>query len=462
MAGAKENLSGHSGAHAGPFEDTEWPLMERSLPGLWSPYMATERKTWAKMFIIFVVLLSAIVMGILSIYWGADHSLQFNVPAFTVAVIDFDKGEVGPYIQNMAAEARAANPAKTLGYVSEPGEKYNYSNEQTLRALKQEEYWFGIVVQANATTAMNYAYETGNSSYDPTGAVHLIYEEGRSSLTIATLAYPPILSFLNSFVLQFAKQKQESLRRANAGNAAALARQAENPIPIAFSIYNTAPYIPSTAEASTEIGTIYLIIVSFISVLMFNALNEAMIGKIPIARWVLYRMTILPLLYLFLSLLYLALSCVWQIDLGKFFGAAGYAIYWLLSWIAMMAFGLAVENVNNVCGQPWTPVFFVFWVISNVATGFYPTELLSSFYRWGLAWPLRHDLIGAKALIFGTKNVLGLNFGVLLAWVGVSIALQPLTLWLQRRRLRAQADSHAREVLERVYQGSNSEGGGRE
>lgn len=255
MAGSQETLDGASGH--GPVETHhERPLMERALPSVWSPSMARERETWTKMVVAFMVLLIAIILGILSIYWGADHSLQFNMPVFTVAVIDFDGGEVGPYLQSMAMEARAAQPATTLGYVSEAGSKYDFANAQTLHALKQEAYWFGIVIQANATTAMNHAYETGNASYDPTGAVHVIYGEGRNSLAISTFAYPQLLSFMNSFVLRFAKQKHDALRAANAGDAAALARQAETPVPIAFSVYNTAPYVPSTAEAATEIGTI--------------------------------------------------------------------------------------------------------------------------------------------------------------------------------------------------------------
>jgi len=260
-------------------------------------------------------------------------------------------------------------------------------------------------------------------------------------------------------VQQFAKMKQRSLATTNAGNAAGLTRQVENPIPISFSIFNLAPYVPSTAEAATEIGTIYLIIISFISVLMFNALNEAMMGKVSLARYYLYRMTILPTLYFFLSLLYLALSCAWMIRFDKFYGSAGYVIYWMLSWVSMMSFGLVVENVNNLLGPPFTPVFFVFWVISNVATGFYPVELLSNFYRWGLAWPLRHDLIGAKALLFGTKNLLGLNFGVLIAWVAVSLALQPFTIWVQMMRMKKQVLAHKREVLERVYGKEDRKGG---
>jgi hypothetical protein len=132
---------------------------------------------------------------------------------------------------------------------------------------------------------------------------------------------------------------------------------------------------------------------------MFNALNEAMMGKVSIARYYLYRMTILPTIYIFLSLLYLALSCVWVIRFDKFYGSAGYVIYWMFSWI------------------------------------------------------------GAKALLFGTKNLLGLNFGVLIAWVAVSLALQPFTIWVQMMRMKKQVLAHKREVLERVYGKEDRKGG---
>ena len=234
----------------------EKPLMERALPGIFSPHLAKERQLWGKMLLTFVVLLVATILGILSIYWGADHSLQFNLPVFTVAIIDFDQGEVGPALQQAGAMARSSNPEMTLGYVSEPGSRYNFSNEQVIHALKQEHFWMAMVVQANATTAMNYAYDMGNMSYDPTGSIHLIFEEGRNALTIDESAYPEALRFLNSFVLEFARTKHRSLATSNAGNATALARQAQNPIPISFSVFNTAPYVPSTAEAATEIGTI--------------------------------------------------------------------------------------------------------------------------------------------------------------------------------------------------------------
>jgi hypothetical protein len=184
---------------------------------------------------------------------------------------------------------------------------------------------------------------------------------------------------------------------------------------------------------------------------MFNALNEQIMGKVSAMEYYLYRMICFPILYLFLSALYLTLSCMWKIRFDKFYGASGYVIYWMCSWVSMMAFGLFVENINNVLGQPYTPVFFVFWVITNVATGFYPVDMLSNFYMWGLAWPLRHNLIASKSVLFGTKNELGLNFGVLIAWVAVSLALQPFTIWMQMRRLKKNVEKNRRDVLERAY-----------
>ena len=36
-------------------------------------------------------------------------------------------------------------------------------------------------------------------------------------------------------------------------------------------------------------------------------------------------------------------------------------------------------------------MWLVFWVVSNVATGFYNLDLSPAFYRWGYAWPLHNS-----------------------------------------------------------------------
>lgn len=420
-------------------------------PGFWSPHLKQERKMWAKMSVIFFVLLTVIILGILSIYWGADHSLMFNLDVATIAVIDLDGQEVGPAVQSYAQQFRRQMGSETLGYITPPQGAYT-NNEEALAALKNEDFWAGVVVQSNATALMNYAYTAGNASYDPTGAIHVIYTEARNALVIGELIYPQLSSFLQGFQMQFAKQKQSSLLLANAQNVAALTLQAETPIPISFSLYNRAPYVPTTVEAATEIGTIYLIIVAFISVLMFGNLNQAMLGKVSLKVYVAYRMLLFPTVYFFLSLLYTVLSAIWHVPLRTRFGAGGFPLFWMLSWVSMTVFGLVMDGVNNLFGPPITPVFFAFWVISNVATGFYPVEFLSNFYRWGLAWPLRHNLIAAKTIIFlETKNELGLNFGVILAWAAVAIVLQPFTLGVQIYKMRQMWQKNSKEMVSRMH-----------
>lgn len=72
---------------------------------------------------------------------------------------------------------------------------------------------------------------------------------------------------------------------------------------------------------------------------MFNALPPIMMGKVPVVRYYVHRMLVFPVVYFFFSLLYLALSCACDISSGKFYGASGYVIYRMLSWVSMMAFG---------------------------------------------------------------------------------------------------------------------------
>ena len=51
----------------------------------------------------------------------------------------------------------------------------------------------------------------------------------------------------------------------------------------------------------------------------------------------------------------------------------------------MGALGLACENVAMIIGQPWTSMWLIFWVITNVSTSFYAIETAPAFFRWGVS-----------------------------------------------------------------------------
>lgn len=155
--------------------------------------------------------------------------------------------------------------------------------------------------------------------------------------------------------------------------------------------------------------------------------------------------------YFFLSLAYSLVSLAFQINFSggnpvtsqtlptaiaygnpDAYGKGTFPVYWMLNFVGMAALGLACENVAMVVGQPWTGLWLIFWVITNVSTSFYDVEWAPAFYLWGYAWPLHNIVQASRQILFGLHSQIGLNFGVLFAWVAVNTVLFPLACYYMR------------------------------
>lgn len=88
-------------------------------------------------------------------------------------------------------------------------------------------------------------------------------------------------------------------------------------------VTDISPFLPVVGEAATQIGLIYLIIVSFFSVLFFSPVHPQMAGKIRTIQYYAYRLTLPVVSYFFLSLLYTVLSVIWGINFNTYYGHAG-------------------------------------------------------------------------------------------------------------------------------------------
>jgi len=105
---------------------------------------------------------------------------------------------------------------------------------------------------------------------------------------------------------------------------------------------------------------------------------------------ILWRWTATVTAYFFLSLAYSLISLAFQINFSggnpttsvtsptlieygnpDAYGKRTFVIYWMLNYMGMLALGLACENVAMFVGQPWTGLWLIFWVITNVSTAFY-------------------------------------------------------------------------------------------
>lgn len=114
------------------------------------------------------------------------------------------------------------------------------------------------------------------------------------------------------------------------------------------------------------------------------------------------------------------------------YGHGTFPVFWAINFFGMIALGLACENATMLIGQPWTALWLIFWVITNVSTGFYEIGLASDFYQWGYAWPLHYVVDASRMVLFDLRSEIGLDFGVLIAWGAVNTLLFPFCCYFMR------------------------------
>lgn len=280
--------------------------------------------------------------------------------------------------------------------------------------VRQEVYdnkaWAGIVINPNATALLQQAIETGNSSYDPSGAFQFFYVEARDHDTIHTHVWPELHLLCKDVTERFGAQWTQSVL-ANTSitrNQLKLAPQALSPA-IGYSEYNLRPFHPPVALPAVTIGLIYLIIISFFSFAFYMPTHMRFLipaGHPPLRfnQFVFYRWIATMGAYFFMSLAYSFVSLAFRIPFSNqpapgylpvhnpdAYGQATFVVYWMINFFGMCALGMACENVAMIIGQPWTAMWLIFWVISNVSTSFYALDITPKFYYWGYAWPLHNS-----------------------------------------------------------------------
>ncbi|KAG2164500.1 hypothetical protein D6C86_07485 [Aureobasidium pullulans] len=435
--------------------------------GIFSPELKDVKKEIVKKWCLTTVTLMAAIMAVLSLYWASLFHVEANLSALVVYVVDFDgqtapyntsgiEPIVGPIVQGLA-RTQVASGTPTLGWGPLPGSAFNYDPLAVRQAVYDWDAWAAIIIMPNATQQLYNAVQNGNTSYDPMGACQLIYQSARDDTSWYDFMLPLISQFQTEATSMVGQQWARMVLQ-NATTDQTLARnianvpQAVSPA-IGFSEYDLRPFYPYTAIPATTIGLIYLIILSFFSFafylpIWFKFLMPKGHPPLRFVEFIAIRWGGTVLAYLFLSLAYSLVSLAFQINFSggnpitsttqvteieygnpDAYGHGTFPVYWMLNFVGMCALGLASENVAMVVGQPWTGLWLIFWVITNVTTSFYDIDIEPAFFRWGYAWPLHNVVEGSRQILFGLHSRIGLNFGILFAWAAVNSAVFPLACW---------------------------------
>jgi len=79
-------------------------------------------------------------------------------------------------------------------------------------------------------------------------------------------------------------------------------------------------------------------------------------------------------------------------------------------------------------------LFLLLWIIANVSVCIFPPQLLAGVYHYGYAMPFYNIQQTVRAIIFGTRDQIGLNFGVQIVWIVVSWCTLILFQYIKRRQ----------------------------
>jgi hypothetical protein len=436
--------------------------------GFWHPSLYHVRNHIIRLYIRTVLILSVFILAVLSIYWGSLFRVDKNLHTLKIVVVDFD-GQVAPYNTSSiiprlgpfiteTTERINNSPGPHVSFVTKSPSEFNYDPIAVRQSIYDNHGWAAIIINANATTLLEQAVRTGNASYDPTGAAQVVWVQARDPNTHSSYIQPTLTSLKTDLISRFSTSwSQEILTNATSNNTSISrtnllrAPKALSPA-IGFTNVNLRPFGPATVTPAVSIGLIYLIILAFFSFTFFLPIHMKYLiphGHPPLHfhQLIIWRWLATVTAYFFMSLFYSLISLAFQIPFSNgpasptepavnpsAYGKATFVVYWLLNFVAMTALGLACENVAMFAGQPWTAMWLIFWVITNVATSFNPLELAPRFYYWGYAWPLHNVVEASRQILFDLHSRIGLNFGVLFTWCAINTMLFPIACLFMRWR----------------------------
>ncbi|KAH9998533.1 hypothetical protein BJV74DRAFT_767839 [Russula compacta] len=421
------------------------------------PATAAARKIYIRILTLIGVLLVVVLLSVLSIYWGALWQTSTRVHNLNGWVVDFDGSEVGQFVSRAVVASNGRPTTLTWNVVSTdlfPNVEHDLES-----AVIQEKAWAIIAISQNATETLRAAVVAADDTYVANRAISVYVAEARSDNAYREIIYQNIAALLDGTTEAFNARYISDMPGLSPNltsllvNAPRLVSQ-----PISYTVINTRPFDVPVATAVEFVGLIYLLIMSFILTMAHYAARVDAThfeDRLTFTWLIIIRIVNPIIMYFFVSCFYSLLSLAFQVPFNRFYGSSGFVIYWMMSWLAMCALGGAVESMITILTPRFISFFLLLLIIVNISVCVFPLGLLPAVYRYGYATPFYNVQQTVRSIIFGTRNQIGLNFGVEIAWVFVSWCTLILFQYVKRRQAihahkAANVDVAARSPLEKA------------
>ncbi|KAF9044958.1 hypothetical protein BJ165DRAFT_124608 [Panaeolus papilionaceus] len=394
-----------------------------------NPEVAKARAIYFRAYASGMGLVILSIFAIFTVYWGS----LWKVPAHSLQgwIVNFDGGEVGDFVVNELSAM--VNPVIHWDFVSADA----FDNaDGVIKALKEDKSWAAVIINPGASVRLADSIASPDATYNGADAISFYAVEARNEQAYRNFIRPAAQASLEVIRAKFTRVLAGRL--ASADNLGSILSTSPQTLvePLGYKVVNIIPFNQPVASAVAFVGLIYLLILAFFIVMIAHGAREASGINRILGCGSLIRVRLVSCLvgYFFLSFFYSLLNLAFKLDLSRRYGSGGFLIFWMLNWVGMLAVGMALESMITILTPRYIPFFMLLWIITNVSVCVFPIDMLPKIYRYGYAVPFYNISNSIRSIAFGTKDTLGLNFGILLAWVLLSCITLPLLQWYVRRR----------------------------
>ncbi|KAL8280674.1 hypothetical protein RQP46_006997 [Phenoliferia psychrophenolica] len=382
---------------------------------LFGPELRPERRFWIVETLTGTCTIILMIFIVLPIFWGAIYQRPQHVPSLNGAIVNFDGGMTGKVVEQVFSML-SGQPGNLTWSVLD-ATKFS-GPEEVANLVIEGEYWAAVVVNEGASSNYMQAVKAVDAMYDPTSAITAFGAQARNERAFGMQVLMAVQLPLIMISVKFAAMNA-GMNLAGLPNLATIMKTAPMLVtrPIFFQLKNIRPLDESVGVAMTLVGLIILAIMTFYVVIVNYNARLAYYTRLSYASNVSARVLPLVWTYFFASLCYCLVSLAFQVDFTKYFGHAGFVIYWMSTYLGMLAIGFTMETVAAVLSPPRTVPFMLFFIVVNLSTIFFPIDLTNNVYRYGYAMPFHSMDKTVRTVVFGVGNNIGRDFGVLIAWI---------------------------------------------
>ncbi|GJN89696.1 hypothetical protein Rhopal_002683-T1 [Rhodotorula paludigena] len=419
------------------------------------PHIRQARNKTIKTLLMYFALMTVAVWALLSVFWGSTYKLEYYFPNVKVYVYDYDSAAnpnaiLGPSVVQYLVGTTSTRPHMGV-IVRDPSGK---TFDDVASEIVGEKAWAAVVINANATSNFEQAIAgTGGlleGEWAPEGAISLVVAGSRWFQVILEYLLPFLGRYMETPTLEASHQAAASFFSSASPDALGTltaTQQAALATPFAYQNIDLRPILPKqwAGAAPLEAGLIYYIIFAFhiAIILLFSRmpLQQSMQKQGVRISWLhtcLLRLGPVFVGYFFLSLAYSLINIAFLLPMdgngyAGFGPQGGFMVFWMLNLLTIFALGLAMESMLTLLTLRFFPFFLISWIILNITSSFFPATLAEHFYKYGYAMPFWHTTTATKHIMWGARNRLGLNFGVLVAWCALSFCTLCLFELMWRR-----------------------------